>query len=115
MFSIIHGDLTGSNILLTSDLKAQISDFGLSTVVMESESQTPDSFTSGLGGAVRWADSALFAGLHTASDDGEWQPPPLTYKSDVYSLGSVMLEVRSIPKLLLSTRAEPYPDLDPLR
>jgi serine/threonine protein kinase len=63
---------------------------------MQSDSQTPDSFTSGLGGAVRWADSALFSGLHTASEEEEWHPPPLTYKSDVYSLGSVILEVSSV-------------------
>ena len=108
--SVIHGDLTGSNVLLTNDLKAQLCDFGLSTVVMQSDSQTPGSFTSGLGGAVRWADSALFAGLHTASEDDEWHPPPLTYKSDVYSLGSVILEVGFV---LQSSTSHPLPELSP--
>lgn len=65
---------------------------------MQSDAHTPDSFTSGLGGAVRWADAALFAGMHSAldSEEDEWKPPPVTYKSDVYSLGSVMLEVTDL-------------------
>lgn len=75
---------------------------------MQSDAHTPDSFTSGLGGAVRWADAALFAGMHSAvdSEEDEWKPPPVTYKSDVYSLGSVMLEVPIFASYLLAS----YPD-----
>lgn len=74
--------------------------------MQSNQAHTPESFTNGLGGAVRWADAALFAGMHggslvaspTGGEDEEgdqvWRPPPVTFKSDVYSFGSVMLEVR---------------------
>ncbi|TFK27549.1 TKL/TKL-ccin protein kinase [Coprinopsis marcescibilis] len=94
MCSIIHGDLTGANVLLDANLKAQVCDFGLSVIVIETETQSRVSFTSQLGGSVRWADSGLFVNLD-GDESEEWRAPVMTYKSDVYSLGSVMLETLS--------------------
>ncbi|EAU86182.2 TKL/TKL-ccin protein kinase [Coprinopsis cinerea okayama7 len=91
--SIIHGDLTGSNILLDTNLTAYVCDFGLSAVVLDTDTHTRASFTSHLGGAVRWTDSCFFENLD--EENKEWSAPPLTYKSDVYSLGCVMLEILS--------------------
>lgn len=44
-------------------------------------------YTSHLGGSVRWADAYLFR----AFDDNT--PPAIGTSSDIYSFGSVVLEV----------------------
>ncbi|KAF5382664.1 hypothetical protein D9615_002721 [Tricholomella constricta] len=99
--SIIHGDLTGSNILITDDGKACLCDFGLSSIVVEFHGTSY--FTSTIGGAVRWADALLYR-LHP--EDG--QPPAVSKHSDIYSFGSVMLEVLSgrIPYHYIRTDAQ---------
>ncbi|CAA7262791.1 unnamed protein product [Cyclocybe aegerita] len=91
--AIVHGDLTGSNILLDDDLHVQLCDFGLSSLLLEGCQEDSESvlsaYTSHLGGSVRWADSYLFRSFE---DD---TVPVIGTSSDVYSFGSVMLEVLS--------------------
>ncbi|KAJ7030108.1 TKL/TKL-ccin protein kinase [Mycena alexandri] len=105
--SIVHGDLTGSNILIDDDHRARLCDFGLSSIVVEFCGTT--SLTSCIGGAVRWADAALYSlpssedGLDEGGDsDGATQPeetkpeqPVITTRNDIYSFGSVTLEILS--------------------
>ncbi|GLB38631.1 putative protein tyrosine kinase [Lyophyllum shimeji] len=86
--SMVHGDLTGSNILITDEGKACLCDFGLSTII--AEFQATSYFTSTIGGAVRWTD-ALFYRIYGEDEE----PPTISTRSDIYSFGSVMLEVLS--------------------
>ncbi|TDL29261.1 kinase-like protein [Rickenella mellea] len=92
---IIHGDLTGPNILVDDDHHACLSDFGLSVLAKELDFPTmPQS--SAVGGAVRWAAPELFSfdGIGTA----------LTQWCDIYSFGSVALEI--------FTGSIPYADVE---
>jgi len=89
--SIVHGDLTGSNILIDDSGKALLCDFGLSSIVVEICGTS--SLTSCIGGAVRWADSSLYS--LSNDDDEDRAPPVLTTRSDIYSFGSVTLEILS--------------------
>ncbi|KAJ7743310.1 kinase-like protein [Mycena metata] len=100
--SIVHGDLTGYNILIDDDHRARLCDFGLSSIVVEFCGTT--GLTSCIGGAVRWADAALYS--LSSSEDGideggeiVRQPgetkPVITTRSDIYSFGSVTLEILS--------------------
>ncbi|KIJ63427.1 hypothetical protein HYDPIDRAFT_29670 [Hydnomerulius pinastri MD-312] len=86
--SVIHGDLTGSNILISATGEVQLSDFGLSSVVMEFTGTSY--FSSSLNGTPRWAAPEIFMML-----DGQtsvWVPSD---RSDIYSFGSVILHVLS--------------------
>ncbi|KAH7919501.1 kinase-like protein [Leucogyrophana mollusca] len=87
--SVIHGDLSGSNVLIDHSGKACLSDFGLSTVVHQF--QGTHYFTSSIRGAVRWAAPELFE----VSEDDIDSPPLPTTRSDIYSFGSVMLQTLS--------------------
>ena len=78
-----------SNILIDDEGKAKLCDFGLSSIVVEFCGTS--SLTSCIGGAVRWADASLYS---LSTDDDEVQETPaLTTRSDIYSFGSVTLEV----------------------
>ncbi|KAJ7278948.1 TKL/TKL-ccin protein kinase [Mycena rebaudengoi] len=107
--SIVHGDLTGSNILIDDDGKAKLCDFGLSSIVVEFCGTA--SLTSCIGGAVRWADASLYT-LSTEDDnedaDAERPAPAITTRSDIYSFGSVTLEILSgrVPYHYLRTDAQ---------
>ncbi|KAJ7743314.1 kinase-like protein [Mycena metata] len=100
--SIVHGDLTGYNILIDDHHHARLCDFGLSSIVVEFCGTT--GLTSCIGGAVRWADAALFRlpssedgideGGEIARQPGETEPV-ITTRSDIYSFGSVTLEILS--------------------
>ncbi|KAF9013172.1 hypothetical protein BDQ17DRAFT_1536866 [Cyathus striatus] len=57
--SIIHGDLSGSNILVDKNGNAYLGDFGLSNVVEELNSGNSYMSTS-IAGSVRWTDAYLF-------------------------------------------------------
>ncbi|KAF5317548.1 hypothetical protein D9619_013143 [Psilocybe cf. subviscida] len=91
--SIVHGDLTGSNVLIDDNFHAQLCDFGLSTLLLEEceDSLSVQSvYTSHLGGSVRWADAYLFR-----SFEDDIAPPLIGTWNDIYSFGSIMLEVLS--------------------
>ncbi|KAF9564167.1 kinase-like protein [Agrocybe pediades] len=107
--SIVHGDLTGSNVLIDDDLHVRLSDFGLSTVLREEDHNDDNDntsirsvYTSNLGGSVRWADAHLF---QTLDDEKSTVIGP---SSDIYSFGSVMLEILSgrMPYHYLRTDAQ---------
>lgn len=84
---IIHGDLTGSNILLDINGRSRICDFGMSTIM--AEFQGTSYFTSSIGGAVRWAAPELYR----VREEGS--APAITHACDIYSCGSVILQVRT--------------------
>ena len=100
---VVHGDLTGvrtlyitiwdlhvhspqSNILIDDEGKACLCDFGLSSIA--AEFQGTSYLTSTIGGNVRWAAPELY---RINEDDSI---PTVTTQSDIYSFGSVVLEVR---------------------
>ncbi|KAL5530598.1 hypothetical protein ACEPAF_6856 [Sanghuangporus sanghuang] len=86
--AIIHGDLTGANVLIDNDHRACLSDFGLSVLARDFDLPSMSRFTSGVGGSVRWTAPELYT-FEGAT------PPRLTLHSDVYSFGSVAYEIIS--------------------
>ena len=88
---VIHGDLTSCNILISDTGTACITDFGLS--VIPAEFGGTSFITSTVGGAIRFRAPEL---LPTADTELEAKfKAQLTLECDVYSLGSVLLEVRA--------------------
>ncbi|KAF9074431.1 hypothetical protein BDP27DRAFT_1317072 [Rhodocollybia butyracea] len=92
---IVHGDLTGSNILIDDNRQACLCDFGLSNIISEVHGAFSNHST--MSGAIRWADATLFITQTTQmeSESDEQVYPVLTNKSDIYSFGSVTLEILS--------------------
>ncbi|KAF9445355.1 kinase-like protein, partial [Macrolepiota fuliginosa MF-IS2] len=85
--SIVHGDLKGANILISSSGLACLADFGLSSIVdAEILRWTSLETTSRIGGTIRWEAPELMD-----FEDGGIPRP--TFPSDVYSLASVMYEI----------------------
>ncbi|KAG1728741.1 kinase-like domain-containing protein [Suillus paluster] len=77
---IVHGDLTGTNVLVDSSGRLRLADFGLSIILAEAENTT---FNSCHPGNTRWmAPEAL----------GDEKP---TKAGDIYSYGCVMLQIFS--------------------
>ncbi|KAG1887064.1 hypothetical protein F4604DRAFT_1916886 [Suillus subluteus] len=83
--SVVHGDLTGTNVLIDSDRKAYLADFGLSRTMKKSIGKTYLANMSCHPGAVRWTAPELLSGEESAS--------AATTQSDMYSFGSIMLQV----------------------
>ncbi|KAG1815675.1 kinase-like domain-containing protein [Suillus subaureus] len=86
-FPLIHGDLTGSNVLINTEGMACLVDFGLSTVIGGLEGGSSIAPLSHRPGAIRWTAPELL-------EDPEISYSP-TPKSDIYSFGSVMLQILS--------------------
>ncbi|KIJ18506.1 hypothetical protein PAXINDRAFT_109885 [Paxillus involutus ATCC 200175] len=85
---VIHGDLTSANVLINAVGRALLSDFGLSTI--HQEFLGTSYFTDSSRGHVRWAAPELF-------DLANYDTPRaiLNEKTDIYSFGSLMLQVLS--------------------
>jgi serine/threonine protein kinase len=74
-------------VLIGCKGKAYLSDFGLSTII--ADIQGSSYFTSTIAGAIRWAAAELYR-------YEEDHVPTLTFECDIYSFGSVMLQVNDI-------------------
>ncbi|OAX32312.1 kinase-like protein [Rhizopogon vinicolor AM-OR11-026] len=82
--SIVHGDLTGSNVLVRDDGRACLTDFGLSTMLVEFVGTSYP--TDSIRGNMRWAAAELF--------EEEDEPHiSLSFECDIYSFGSIILQV----------------------
>ncbi|KAJ8584258.1 kinase-like protein [Rhizopogon salebrosus TDB-379] len=86
--SIVHGDLTGSNVLVHGDGRACLADFGLSTMLLEFIG--PSYLTSSIRGNIRWAAAELF---DIPEDDQDEAAVCLSIECDIYSFGSIALQV----------------------
>ncbi|KAG1801259.1 kinase-like domain-containing protein [Suillus variegatus] len=85
--SVIHGDFTGSNVLICGDGTAYIADFGLSLMYSEVISASQASWTSTLKGNIRWMAPELLV----EREDGSQVRP--SEQSDMYSFGGILLQV----------------------
>ncbi|KAG6329879.1 hypothetical protein ID866_9211, partial [Astraeus odoratus] len=103
---ILHGDLTGSNILIDKNGNALISDFGLSSIMAEFNYTTY--FRSCRLGAIRWTDPGL---LNALAED-ERSDIKATAENDIYSLGCIILQ--SGHYLQVMTGLIPYHDKNDL-
>ncbi|KAG1791908.1 kinase-like domain-containing protein [Suillus plorans] len=82
---IVHGDLSGFNILIDDDGKARLTDFGLSVFITARISQALLPIAP--GGTLHWiAPEYLKA-------DASNVPSMLSQAGDVYSFGGIMLQV----------------------
>ncbi|TDL15519.1 kinase-like protein [Rickenella mellea] len=84
--AIIHGDLKGANIFVTSRLTACLGDFGLSRF-RDSQESTLGATTGTTAGTLRWQSHELF----DSREDGRTNRP--SQESDIYSFGCVCLEL----------------------
>lgn len=82
---VIHGNLTGHNVLIDSRGNAHVTDFGLSAILAECDSSSCEGYYPG---SIRWAAPELI----NLTDEEAGKP---TTCSDVYSLGSIVLQVLS--------------------
>ncbi|KAG1730739.1 kinase-like domain-containing protein, partial [Suillus lakei] len=85
---VLHGDITGANILIDKGGHARLIDFGLSTIVQPLLGQSHLVATSIRHGAIRYAAPEL-----VLSVDVPYLGP--LDKPDIYSLGCVMLQILS--------------------
>ncbi|KAE8889224.1 hypothetical protein PF003_g26625 [Phytophthora fragariae] len=77
---VVHGDLKGNNIVIGSDLKAKVTDFGLSSLADSEDS-------SAISGALHWVAPECLADKNV-----ENAATKTTFESDVYSLGMCIVE-----------------------
>jgi serine/threonine protein kinase len=88
-YSITHPILQ-SNVLVHGDGRACLADFGLSTMVLEFFG--PSYLTSSIKGNIRWAAAELF---DVPEDEDDEASASLSIECDIYSFGSIVLQVRS--------------------
>ncbi|KAJ7202377.1 kinase-like domain-containing protein [Mycena pura] len=100
--NIVHGDLRGTNILISDDYSACLSDFGLTSTIGDgAEDTTAGALTSSNhAGSVRWFAPEL---IHPTAFGCERFAR--TRETDVYAFGCVCLE--------LHTSSPPFADVTP--
>lgn len=81
--SILHGLMKPSNIMITPDQRVKILDFGVGSLLLESESG--ESVVDTMSSA-----NTLASGLDCASPEGIMDPTSMSYPSDQYSLGCIL-------------------------
>jgi serine/threonine protein kinase len=88
---ITHVPSLQSNVLVYGNGRACLADFGLSTMVLEFIG--PSYMTSSIRGNIRWAAAELFE----VPEDGEEEDAAikLSTECDIYSFGSIFLQVSS--------------------
>ncbi|OAX36127.1 kinase-like protein [Rhizopogon vinicolor AM-OR11-026] len=86
--SIVHGDLTGSNVLVHGNGRACLADFGLSTILTECNGTSY--LTSTIKGNIRWTAPELFEVQEDSGEDGTMVS--LSTEYDIYSFGSIALQ-----------------------
>jgi serine/threonine protein kinase len=104
MCAITHVPILQSNVLVYSDGRACLADFGLSTVLLELEGSSY--LPSPIRGNVRWAAAELFempedSENNEDSEDGEDSEESkavvsLSTECDIYSFGSITLQVSGL-------------------
>jgi serine/threonine protein kinase len=92
MYSITHLLILQSNVLVHSNGRACLADFGLSTILLEFEG--PSYLTSSIGGNVRWAAAELFEVPDNSKESKA--AVSLSTECDIYSFGSITLQVSSL-------------------
>ncbi|KAG1836615.1 kinase-like domain-containing protein [Suillus subluteus] len=85
---VMHGDITGANILIDKGGHARLIDFGLSTITQPLLGQSHLAATSIRPGAVRYAAPELVLSDNVRDLDS-------VEKADIYSFGCVMLQILS--------------------
>ncbi|OAX34381.1 kinase-like protein [Rhizopogon vinicolor AM-OR11-026] len=84
LLPVVHGDLTGANVLIGSDRRAYLADFGLSGTLKKLTGMTYLVNMSCRPGALRWTAPELLSGEESASANTQ---------SDIYSFGCIILQV----------------------
>ncbi|OAX34616.1 kinase-like protein [Rhizopogon vinicolor AM-OR11-026] len=85
---VVHGDLTGTNILVDDSENLRLADFGLSMIAAESGNLTFGSLQSG---NTRWM-APEFVDFPDDSDEPQ-SPQKPTKRGDIYSFGCIMLQI----------------------
>ncbi|KAG1741213.1 kinase-like domain-containing protein, partial [Suillus occidentalis] len=83
---VMHGDITGANILIDERDHARLIDFGLSSITKPLLGQSHLAISSVRHGAIRYAAPELVTSEDVRSLG-------LMEKTDIYSFGCVMLQV----------------------
>ncbi|KAJ7107523.1 kinase-like domain-containing protein [Mycena epipterygia] len=98
--NIVHGDLRGTNILISDENSACLSDFGLATSVSDTDSPAMLTSSSNNGGSTRWFAPELIAPKAFGCERFVRTPA-----SDVFAYACVCLE--------LYTGSPPLSDVKP--
>ncbi|KIK81468.1 hypothetical protein PAXRUDRAFT_832835 [Paxillus rubicundulus Ve08.2h10] len=86
---IMHGELNGANVLMDTKGNAYLADFGFLPIMLEFRSAPY--LSTAVGSSVRWAAPELFE----VPDAANGPSLQLSIQSDIYSFGSIMLQVLS--------------------
>jgi tRNA A-37 threonylcarbamoyl transferase component Bud32/tetratricopeptide (TPR) repeat protein len=112
---VVHGDLKPGNVMVSSDGRVKVLDFGLSRIVIDPAADADDRTTTVYG-----AIAGTFPYMALEQLVGE----PPDRKSDLFSLGVLLFEMaigripfeaRSVPERMRRLAAETAPDVHTLR